>query len=485
MEAKALVIGNGELNREELKRIFKRQEVELELHLVPDTEKGIELLEKKGQFRAVILTEAPGIEIQEVIQRVRERAGSLPVIVISRNMDKDLQMEILNSGAYIWQRDERHMEALPLIVQCAITKHDLEKERKEKEDIIAESRRQWMAIFDGITDFIFVIDDKFNIVKINQALASHFGKTPKEMVGEKCYNLFNCNPETCKARIALSTGLSGTYEKTLGDRVYQVTIYPLNDRIPLTIHYMKDITEIVRLRKQLYHAEKLSSLGLLVSGVAHEINNPLTGVIAYTELLLMKTEEGPVKKELQKILQSAERCKRIVENLLTFSRQKEPVRSLESINNIIDRAIDLRAYWLKSNNISVIKDYGETPSLFVDAQQIQQVILNILLNAEQAIEEANRKDGKITFFTRYLPEEHKVLIKVIDNGPGIPEENLTRIFDPFFTTKPVGIGTGLGLSICHGIVTEHGGHIWAENAPEGGAVLNIELPVKDPKGGGL
>ncbi|MFN3740609.1 MAG: histidine kinase dimerization/phospho-acceptor domain-containing protein [Thermodesulfovibrionales bacterium] len=193
-----------------------------------------------------------------------------------------------------------------------------------------------MAIFDGITDFIFVSDDKYNIVKINQALASYFKKTPRELIGKKCYELFKCDLDACQAR-TLSSGPSRTYETTIDDRIYQVTLYHLLDRIPLIIHYMKDITELIRFKNQLYHAEKLTSLGLLVSGVAHEINNPLTGVIAYTELLLMKTGDEKVKNELKKILQSAERCKRIVENLLTFSRQREPVKSLESINSIIEK----------------------------------------------------------------------------------------------------------------------------------------------------
>lgn len=482
MEGKALVIGNGLINDIDLRRVFKRQDVNLELVHIRTAKEGLELLDSPGEFRAILLMGRHDMELTELIQRIKERS-SLPVIVVNNEINKDTMSRILDMGAYAWQNDQRHIEALPLIVQCAITKYELEKERNEKEKIIAESRRQWMAVFDGITDFIFVIDDKYNIVKINQALASYFKKTPKELIGKKCFELFSCDLQMCRTKIAPLSGLSGTYEKTFGDRIYQVSIYHLFDKIPLTIHYMKDITELARLKKQLYHAEKLTSLGLLVSGVAHEINNPLTGVIAYTELLMMKTEEGPLKNELKKILQSAERCKRIVENLLTFSRQREPVKSLESINSIIERAIELRGYWLKSSNIEVIKDFGETPSLLVDAQQMQQVILNILLNAEQAITEAGRKKGKITFTTRYIPETQRIIITVTDNGTGIPEENLSKIFDPFFTTKPVGIGTGLGLSISHGIVAEHGGIIWADNSPEGGAVITIELPVKTQKGG--
>ncbi len=483
MQGKALIIGNGFINGIELSTVFKNQELNLELVHVRTAKEGLEVLDEDTEFRAIILMgRHPDMELTELIQRIKEKT-SLPVIVVNNEMDKETMFRILDMGAYAWQNDKRHIEALPLIVQCAITKYELESERTEKEKLISESRRQWMAIFDGITDFIFVTDDKYNIVKINQALASYFKKTPRELIGEKCYQLFKCDPDTCKISTALPSETSQTYETTMDGRIYQVSLYHLYDRIPLIIHYMKDITELIRLKNQLYHAEKLTSLGLLVSGVAHEINNPLTGVIAYAELLMMKTGDENIKNELKKILQSADRCKRIVENLLTFSRQREPVKSLESINSIIERAIDLRAYWLRASNIEVIKDFGEAPSLLVDAQQMQQVILNILLNAEQAILEAKRKKGQIMFTTRYIPKSQRIRITITDNGTGIPEENLSKIFDPFFTTKPVGIGTGLGLSISHGIVTEHGGIIWADNPPQGGARITIELPVKTEKGG--
>jgi C4-dicarboxylate-specific signal transduction histidine kinase len=250
-----------------------------------------------------------------------------------------------------------------------------------------------------------------------------------------------------------------------------------DDGRPLTIHVMKNITEVRRLKDQLYYSDKLASIGLMVSGVAHEINNPLTGTIAYTELLAMKTTDEGVRAELQKILDSAERCKKIVDNLMTFSRQKTPSKSLESVNDIIDRAVDLQCYALRSSGIEIVREYDPQPTVFVDAQQIQQVVLNLLVNAQQALEGARRERGRIRLATKSDRSARRVIITISDNGPGIPEKIASKIFDPFFTTKPVGVGSGLGLSIAHGIIAEHGGTIRFENLESGGAAFTIELPT--------
>jgi signal transduction histidine kinase len=251
----------------------------------------------------------------------------------------------------------------------------------------------------------------------------------------------------------------------------------MEDDRPLTIHVMKNVTEVRRLKDQLYHTDKLASIGLLASGVAHEINNPLTGAIAYTELLSMKVTDEETKAELKKILNSAERCKRIVDNLMTFSRQRTPSQSIESVNDLIDRAIELQGYVLKSNNIEIVREYDPVSTVFVDSQQIQQVILNLLVNAAQAIVDSGRTNGRILFVTKFDKNAKRVVITVADNGPGIPRQIADKIFDPFFTTKPVGIGTGLGLSIAHGIITEHGGTIRFENVEGGGTAFTIELPT--------
>lgn len=349
----------------------------------------------------------------------------------------------------------------------------------EQQRAILQSQKQWMAIFDAITDYIFVLDEERRLVRVNHAFATALGMHPRELIGRKCSELLGEDaPEECTVAKIREEGLPYTYERHRGEEYYQISVFPLYERGRfLSIHVMKNVTELKRLKDQLYHSDKLASIGLLVSGVAHEINNPLTGAIAYTELLRMKVKDEEILKELKKILDSAERCKRIVDNLLTFSRQRTPSKSLESINDIIDRAIDLRGYWLRSSNIEVIRDYDSISTVFVDSQQIQQVILNILLNAEQAIVGSGQRLGRISFSTRYDKEGRKIVIRISDNGPGIPNAILPKIFDPFFTTKPVGVGTGLGLSVSHGIITEHSGAITAENLPGGGAVFTIELPT--------
>ena len=349
----------------------------------------------------------------------------------------------------------------------------------ENSEAILRSQKQWMSIIDAMTDYLFVMDGERTLVKVNNAFATAVGRHPRDIVGHPISEVFEleaCDDETLET--VLDSGMPRTYEKKDGDNIYQISIFPLQEiNRMLTIHVMKDVTEVRRLKDQLYHSDKLASIGLLVSGVAHELNNPLTGAIAYTELLLMKVGDEGIKADLGKILDSAERCRKIVDNLLTFSRQRSPSRSLESINDIIDRAIELRIYWLNSHNIRIERDYDPVVTVFVDAQQMQQMILNLLMNAEQALTASGRSDGKIRFVTRSDKTSRSFRIQVIDNGPGVPQKVAAKIFDPFFTTKPVGIGTGLGLSISHGIVSEHGGTIRFENAVGGGAVFTIELPT--------
>jgi PAS domain S-box-containing protein len=402
----------------------------------------------------------------------------VPVIMVLPQVDDDSVLHALQAGVYECVAADA-VDTYPAAARRAAARFEKAHDHAENTRLILRSQMQWMAIIDAITDYIFVLDNAHILVKVNHAFAEAIGMHPRDIVGNRISDVFDLDVPSESTRSAvLDESTPRTYEKKIGDEIYQISVFPLlEDNRQLTIHVMKNVTEVRRLKDQLYHAEKLASIGLLVSGVAHEINNPLTGTIAYTELLSMKVTDEGIKSELKKILDSAERCKRIVDNLLTFSRQRTPSKSLESINDIIDRAIDLRSYWLKSSNIKIVREYDPVSTVFVDAQQIQQVVLNLLLNAEQAITGSGQTKGVITFRTHANKDTRRVSIQISDSGPGIPQKVASKIFDPFFTTKPVGVGTGLGLSISHGIVTEHGGTIQFHNAEGGGAVFTIELPT--------
>jgi signal transduction histidine kinase len=239
---------------------------------------------------------------------------------------------------------------------------------------------------------------------------------------------------------------------------------------------LEKTVEILRATQaQLSHTEKLSAVGEFVAGVAHELNNPLTALIGYAELLQMSTVTDDDRSSLQRISSSAERCHKIVQSLLSFARQHPPERKLASVNALVEAVIEILIYELRTNNIKVEKELSaHLPRLLLDPHQIQQVFLNIVNNARQAIE-AHRQRGAIRITTSVV--EQRVRITFQDDGPGISEENLAKIFNPFFTTKPVGKGTGLGLSLSYGIIQEHGGSITAASKLGHGTTFIIELPI--------
>ncbi|MHB0877964.1 MAG: hybrid sensor histidine kinase/response regulator [Anaerolineae bacterium] len=237
-----------------------------------------------------------------------------------------------------------------------------------------------------------------------------------------------------------------------------------------------EMRKLQEMQNQLVQAEKLSAVGELVSGVAHELNNPLTAVIGYAELLRAEITDENYRKDLDNILRSAERSMRIVRNLLTFARRQKTERRMVDLNELIQQTVEIQAYQLRVDNIKVELDLDETlPHTAADGAQLQQVLLNIVMNAHQAIH-SGRDRGLITIRTRRKGDE-TLQVTVKDDGPGIPADVISRIFDPFFTTKEVGVGTGLGLSICYGIVHGHGGRIWCESELGYGAAFNVELPV--------
>ena len=237
---------------------------------------------------------------------------------------------------------------------------------------------------------------------------------------------------------------------------------------------------------RLLQSEKLAAIGLLVSGVAHELNNPLTSVILYSQLVQQETQDPAIQQNMAKVISEAMRAGKIVHGLLDFSRQRPIKREKVQINSILVASLDMVSYEMSSRNIKLDLLFSQDlPPIMADPLQLQQVFINLLQNAWQAIEtvhtegnlEISTEVGVPKFSTSPPWGEKIIRIAIKDDGPGISDENLNRIFDPFFTTKPEGEGTGLGLSVCHGIIEEHEGHIWAESILGKETTFFIELPV--------
>ncbi len=246
---------------------------------------------------------------------------------------------------------------------------------------------------------------------------------------------------------------------------------------------MRDVTERKKLEDQardvfhqLSQAEKLAALGQTMSGVAHELNNPLATILACAERLAGRRLDDQTRRDLDAIHNAAERAARIVRNLQTFARKRHTTRTMVDLNQVVRDTLALRAYEQRVSNVVIVEALAAgLPPVFADPHQIQQVLLNLVINAEHAMIGAHGR-GLMVLRSWHAPDRDAVLLEVSDDGPGVPEDVQQKIFDPFFTTKAVGKGTGLGLTVAYAIAQEHGGRISVSSPPGGGAAFVLELP---------
>jgi len=358
--------------------------------------------------------------------------------------------------------------------------------RRKVEEQIKRAAEEWRTTFDSITDWISIVDKDYKLVRVNKAFADALGKKPKELIGKTCYQVVHETNEPvpdCPCRKTLQTKRPAAvelFEPRLGMYLEMRTspIFDEKGKVVASVQVARDVTERKRVEEQLMLTHRLASIGELVSGVAHELNNPLTSVIGFSQLLMEREIADDIREDLSLVYSEARRAAGIVKNLLTFARKHPPVKRLTRINNVIEDVLNLRAYWQRVNNIEVRRQLApDLPEIMVDSVQMQQVFLNITVNAEYFMIQAHNR-GTLTITTEKVG--NVIRISFGDDGPGIARKNLTRIFDPFFTTKGVGKGTGLGLSICHGIVAEHGGRIYARSQWGEGATFIVELPISSP-----
>lgn len=339
-------------------------------------------------------------------------------------------------------------------------------------------------------DAILVMDAQGKVRTFNPAAERLFGVPAGEIIGEPLSSLF---PETFRdvvqellGRVITGEQVEIPEKECVFADVQSCWItgsgVPVRDSdgaIIGALFTLRDVTRERVIKRQIEQADRLSALGQIVAGVAHELNNPLTSIIGFGQMLLAQELDAGVRGDVERIVKSAKRMARIVQNLLVFARDHEPEMSATDINAILRQVLEMREHEMNVENI-VVETYLDPalPIIRADPYQLQQVFFNLVLNAEQAMT-AEHESGKLTVWSGMSPDGAHVRVEIRDTGPGIPPDNLKRIFDPFFTTKGVGKGTGLGLSVCYGIVEEHGGHIWCESEPGQGARFIVELPLSE------
>jgi PAS domain S-box-containing protein len=356
-------------------------------------------------------------------------------------------------------------------------------ERKRMEEALTWAAEEWRETFDSISDAVSICSTDCRLLRANKAFADMFHTERGKIVDKYCYEIMHGLNEPvsgCPHLETLKTSKPAGaefFEPHLGMYLELTTSPIFDDKGAITgiVHVARDITEHKRQEEQLMMADRLASIGELAAGTAHELNNPLTSVIGFSRLLMEKDVSDDIREDLGIICSEAQRATEVVKQLLQFARRHTPLEQLNQINSVIEHVLRLRAYEQKAHNIEVRRDLAPAlPEIMVDYFQMQQVLLNIIINAEQSMVEAN-EGGTLTIATRR--RNSTVVISVTDDGLGISQEHLGQIFNPFFTTKKAGKGTGLGLSICQRIVAEHSGQIYARSRPGEGATFHVELPI--------
>src|ERR1700687_1733663 len=361
----------------------------------------------------------------------------------------------------------------------------------EKRTMERQLRRQEefrQRLLESFPDLILVLDMKGQYTFVSARISELLGYGPEQLIGQNVDDAENTSPELAALYRTVATGKSSRTSCEYGSRHRDGSWRTmLGMASPLlnaegkpagVIISVRDVTMEKKLEQQIIQSERLAAMGQMIGGFAHELNNPLTSILGMAELLQEGGASEAARKQIGILHQQARRAAEIVQNLQYFARPPAPGRSQVNLNELVQRTVQMQAYPLRKSNITVdFLQEPAIPAIVADPNQLMQVFLNLLLNAEQAIRESREKG---TIRVRIGRNPASVWVVFQDDGPGIAPENLAHIFDPFFTTRRPGRGTGLGLSICKTVLREHGGNIEAASAPGGGAVFTITLPVGAP-----
>lgn len=360
----------------------------------------------------------------------------------------------------------------------------------------SEADKHFRLIAENLTDMIALVDTSGR--RLYCTPNYRFLGDPEKLAGTDSFNEIHPDDKERIKNLFFDTvrtgaGQSAQYRLVLKDGTIRyilsqgIAVKSPEGKVDKVIIVSRDVTEAMdaaekqkALELQLFQADKLNSLGKTVSGVAHELNNPLTGIMGFCQLLLRDEaiqENSRHREDIETIFREAERCQKIVRNLTTFARKHKPEKTFIGLNGLIVDSLRLQQHQLGLHNIVVTRELEpDLPRTMADFHQLQQVFMNLIGNAQDAMEKQSG-EKRLNIKTRKIG--NFIRVELTDNGPGIPPDCIGSIFEPFFTTKEPGKGTGLGLSISFGIIAGHSGRIWAENIPGGGARFSIELPIAE------
>jgi PAS domain S-box-containing protein len=414
---------------------------------------------------------------QPVLGRAADDRGGVRTREVKLRRKDGKAAVFLDSSRAVWDTSGNVIRYQGTLVDIT-EKQNMERQLEQQEEF--RSR-----LLESFPDLILVVDLEERYTFVSSRAHDLLGYNSVDMLGKKITDLDDYSPELAllyhtvvSGRQAFGSAEYGARHRNGNWRTMRASGSPLADaegKITGVIISVRDITIERKLEQQVVQSERLAAMGAMIGGVAHELNNPLTSILGVSELLQDTETNETARKQLAMLQQQARRAAEIVQNLTYFARPPASGKSRINLVEVVERTLNLHAYSLRKNNITIdfLKESG-VPYALGDPHQLMQVFLNLILNAEQAIRETREKG---TLRIRLGRGDNSVWVNFHDDGPGISKENLPSIFDPFYTTKRPGRGTGLGLSICKSVMKEHNGSVEAANAPDGGAVFTVTLPV--------
>lgn len=508
----------------EILKVLRRclEENGYQVETVEDGEKAIKAIEKINPHIVLLDYRMPEKDGMEVLKWIKETTPEMAVIILTAHGSETMAVSFMKAGADDYIPKPFDFKQVVETCDAAFNKYNIRlinKQFKDNAIKLKASEEKYRAILDNSSDVIYILDNDGIFNFVNREAENILGYKPEEIVGRHFSDFIlredieRVQRQFFERRIGERAGRQFDVQmlrKVKKDGDFEICNIPMeirakglyslaSDKSTVdmviraqglyreesqgkkvfrgTIGIARDITDRKRMEEQIIQTEKLSTIGTLVSGVAHELNNPLTGILGFSELILEdQSQPELIKKDIKKIHNEAMRCSKIVRSLLTFARKSKMEKDRMLINEVVQNTVELLEFQIKSANIQLTTDLDrENPQIYGDFHQVQQILINIINNAIHAIQEANRK-GSISIKTR-VSNGKSVTLSIKNDGSLIKSEIIGKIFDPFFTTKEGEKGTGLGLSIAYGIIKDHNGSIRAENLPDG-VLFSIELPLK-------